>query len=121
MKNGGKGAILLLIGLTAFISLNSCQSLAGTVGIATEEYVDERVSEAEGRLTAQIGDNREEIDKFSATADKLEELIGSVEESVRTTEELKQLAVVLEDRLNNLPKETIEQLVEVLQQYLDAQ
>jgi len=110
-----------MVVLAALVAFPGCQSLAGTVGLATEQYVDEKVSEAETRLAAQVGENRSKIEEYSATADKLTELIESVEGAVRTTEELKALAVVLEQRLNDLPKETITQLVEVLQQYLDTQ
>lgn len=105
--------------IAVIVVISGCQSLAGTFGIATEQYVDEKMNEVEGRLSSDIGDNRKKIEEYTETADKLEELIGSVEQSVRTTEELKQLAVVLEERLNDLPKETISQLVDVLQQYLD--
>jgi glutamine synthetase type III len=117
----GRASILAFAVVVVIAAMSGCQSMAGTVGIATEQYVDEKVSELEGRLSAQVGENQKKINEYTATADKLEELIGSVEESVKTTGELKQLAVVLEDRLNNLPKETIKQLVDVLQQYLNSQ
>jgi len=121
VKNVIQGAFLFAFVILSVFIFSGCQSLAGTFGIATEQYVDEKVSESEGKLSAQVDGNRSKIDTYAETADKLEELIGSVEDTVRTTEELKQLAVVLEERLNDLPKETITQLVDVLQQYLDAQ
>lgn len=122
----GKGiniyrAVFIFLAIVAFSGLTGCASMAGTFGIASQEYVDEKLSEAEGRLAPRIQENRKKVDEYSATADQLEELIGSVEDAVRTTDELKQLAVILEERLNNLPVETIKQLVDVLQQYLDAQ
>ena len=113
--------VFIVLMIAAFSGLTGCASIAGTFGIASEQYVDEKMSEAEGRLSPRIDDNRSKVDKYASTADQLEGLIGSVEDAVRTTAELKQLAVVLEERLNNLPEETIKQLVEVLQQYLDAQ
>jgi methylthioribose-1-phosphate isomerase len=120
-KKTGKLLALAIVVLVTIGAMSGCQSFAGTFGIATEQYVDEKVSEAEGRLSAQVDENQKKINEYTATADKLEELIGSVEDSVKTTEELKQLAVLLEERLNDLPKETIRQLVDVLQQYLDSQ
>ncbi len=113
--------VFIVLTIVALSGLTGCASIAGTFGIASEQYVDEKMSEAEGRLSSRIDDNRTKVDKYASTADQLEALIGSVEDSVRTTDELKQLAVVLEERLYNLPEETIQQLVEVLQQYLDAQ
>ena len=113
--------VSIVLTIVALSGLTGCASIAGTFGIASEQYVDEKMSEAEGRLSSRIDDNRTKVDKYASTADQLEALIGSVEDAVRTTDELKQLAVVLEERLDNLPEETIQQLVEVLQQYLDAQ
>ncbi len=113
--------VFIVLTIVALSGLTGCASIAGTFGIASEQYVDEKMSEAEGRLSSRIDDNRTKVDKYASTADQLEALIGSVEDAVRTTGELKQLAVVLEERLDNLPEETIQQLVEVLQQYLDAQ
>ena len=113
--------VFIVLTIVALSGLTGCASIAGTFGIASEQYVDEKMSEAEGRLSSRIDDNRTKVDKYASTADQLEALIGSVEDAVRTTDELKQLAVVLEERLDNLPEETIQQLVEVLQQYLDAQ
>lgn len=113
--------ICIVLSVVVFSGLTGCASIAGTFGVASEQYVDEKLSEAEGRLSTRIDGNQAKVDEFAATADQLEALIESVEDAVRTTDELKQLAVVLEERLNNLPVETIKQLVEVLQRYLDEQ
>ena len=113
--------VFIVLMIAALSGLTGCASIAGTFGIASEKYVDEKMSEADGRLSSRIDDNRTKVEKYASTADQLEALIGSVEDAVRTTDELKQLAVVLEERLNNLPEETIAQLVDVLQQHLDAQ
>ena len=115
------GTVFIVLTIVVFSGLTGCASIAGTFGIASEQYVDEKMSEAEGRLSSGIDDNRTKVDEFAATADQLEALIGSVEDAVRTTDELKELAVILEERLNNLPVETIKQLVEVLQRYLEEQ
>ena len=131
MQNVKKGlfrTILIILALFALIGFSGCASLAGTFGIATEEYVNEKMGEAETRLSSQvqanqskIDANRSQLEEFAATADKLNELIVAMEESVQTTRELQQLAIILEERLENLPVETIRQLVDILQQYLDAQ
>lgn len=122
VKNGsnyfGRMFILLAV-ISAVVGLSGCASTAGTFGIASQKYVDEKMAEAETRLASQIDANKTKVDKYAATADKLEALISSVEEAIRTTDELKRLAVVLEERLENLPQETIKQLVDILQQYLD--
>ena len=113
--------VLIVLTMVAPVAFSGCQSLAGTFGIATEQYVEDKMNEAGSRLSSRIDENQSRLDEYAATADKLEQLISSVENAVRTTDELKQLAVVLEDRLDSLPEETIRQLVEVLQRYLDEQ
>ncbi len=116
-----KYTVPIILTIVVVAGLTGCASIAGAFGIASERYVDEKMNETEGRLSARIDDNQAKLDQYAATADRLDELIVSVENAVRTTDELKQLAAVFEERLNNLPEETIKQLVEVLQQYLDAQ
>ena len=102
------------------VALSGCQTMAGWFGLATEQYVEEKMTEVQTQFDGQLVEMKSQVDEYAATADKLEELIGSVETAVQTTEELKQLAVVLEDRLTNLPEETIKQLVEILQAHLEG-
>jgi hypothetical protein len=111
--------LIIAVAIIAVAGLSGCASMAGTFGVASQEYVDEKLAETDARLASRIEANKTRVDEYAETADKLEALISSVEEAVRTTDELKQLAVVLEERLENLPHETITQLVDILQQYLD--
>lgn len=110
VKKNLTGLSCVLFLLLLVLVLSGCQTMAGWFGLATEQYVDEKMTEVQTQ-----------VDEYVSTADKLEELIGSVENAVQTTEELKQLAVVLEDRLTNLPDETIKQLVEILQAHLEGE
>ena len=124
--------------LTLLLVTLGCSTIAGWMKVPSQEYVDDKFAQIEGKfgevegqvgqVSSDVGAVQEEVgqmkgtlDEFSVTADKLEELLVSFQETMRTTEELSRLAGVLEERLNDLPKETIGQLVEVLQSYLDSQ
>ncbi len=131
MITGSKKILVTLIVAVILVALSGCQTMAGWFGLATEQFVEERVTvvqsqvdskmgEVQSQVDDRVGEVSSRIDEYASTADQLEGLISSVEESVRTTAELKQLAVVLEERLVDLPEETIAQLVEILQQYLDG-
>ncbi len=115
-------AAVLMLGL-----LSGCASLAGKFGIASQAYVDEQLAAARSDLQTEVeqtkqsvAENRSDIDKYAESAAQLEQLIDSVQRTVQTTDELKQLATVLETRLENLPVETIRQLVGILEQYLEG-
>jgi septal ring factor EnvC (AmiA/AmiB activator) len=118
-----------LIAVVAVAMMSGCATFGDLVGLASEEYVDERIAEVQAEmsgLSGEIEDNRSKIaqansrlEDISVAADEVAHALESMESAVRTTEELKQLAVVLEERLADLPEQTIQQLVEVLQAYLD--
>lgn len=123
----------LLLGASLIVMLAGCASLAGVFGIASETYVDEQVAAARSQTDSElrkvsegveanrgaIETNKATIDEYTQTAGELEELIVSIQQTVETTDELKELASVLEQRLENLPVETIRQLVGILQSYLE--
>lgn len=131
MSTGSRRIIVALVMAVVLVALSGCQTMAGWFGLATEQYVEEQMADVQTQVDSKMGTVQSDvdvklgkvqtqIDEYAMTADQLEGLIGSLEESVRTTEELKQLAVVLEERLVNLPEETIKQLVDILQQYLES-
>lgn len=109
--------VLFVIGFVVLIS--GCASLATRVGVASQEYVDQKLAEMQDQVGSEIAQSNREITRIGETADKMTAALQAVEEAVRTTEELKALAVVLEEKLATLPEETIRQLVEILQEYLE--
>ena len=116
-----------ILAVGTFILLSGCASLAGVFGVASESYVEEQLQSVRDELQPQIADaqggvtaNRSALDAYADTANQLEELIESIRTTVETTDELKQLAAVLEQRLENLPVETMRQLVTVLVEYLEG-
>ena len=129
-----KRVLLLALGLSIAILVSGCASLAGVFGIASESYVEEQLTSVREEMQSEIADaqrgateakaaadvNKSAIDEFAATADQLGILIESIQQTVETTEELKRLGAVLEERLVNLPVETIRQLVGILNEYLET-
>ena len=129
-----KRSIAIVFGLSIVLFMSGCASLAGVFGIASETYVDEQLTvvreEIQAGLTdaersaagaaASIEENSNVIAEYAKTADQLLILIESIQQTVETTEELTRLGAVLETRLENLPVETIRQLVGILDQYLET-
>jgi len=110
----------LLTFLVLFI-LFGCATMAGWVGIASSESVDEKVAGASSDLEAEIGSLRSDLDAYQARATEIDRLGRSIEETIRTTEELQQLAEIMESRLQQMPRDTIEELVAILQRYLNSE
>ena len=115
------GLIMLASAAIILLSFTGCGTMAGWVGIASKSYVDEQIiaaQDAAAKNSSDIKTVQGKINEFQKTADQLDDLISSVDETVQTTTELKALADILEQRLVNLPNETIRQLVGILEQYL---
>ena len=93
--------------------------MAGWVGIASNESVDEKLTGTRSELEAEIGSLRSELNSHQLKVAEIENLSRSMEEAIQTTEELQQLAEIMESRLEKMPRETIETLVEILQRYLE--
>ena len=122
-----KYAGVIVVMVVSLVAFSGCATLAGKVGIASEDYVTAQVEAARASLQMEIDTTNKkleaaqsEIDQYSQSASNLEQLIESMQRTVQTTDELKQLADVLKGRLENLPVETIRQLVTILEQYLEG-
>ena len=122
MKSVGKA----IVGIAILVVFTGCASLAGTFGLASKSYVDEQLEVVRTELKTDVDrygsiaeENSAALKDYAETAKQLEDLIESIQHTVQTTDELKALADVLEQRLANLPVETIRQLVNILQLYLE--
>lgn len=109
----------LLFAVLAALSLSGCATMAGWVGIASSESVDEKLAGTRGQLETEIGSLRSELDVHQARVAEIEDLSSSMEDAIQKTEELEQLAEVMAARLEQMPRDTIQELVEILQRYLE--
>jgi peptidoglycan hydrolase CwlO-like protein len=127
-----------LAGAGMLLVLGGCATMAGWVGIASEAQVEEvgqKASAAETRLAAAeaqlaaaeqaLASANGEIDRLEAQlqgyqeqADRLEGLSGDLEQTIRTTRELEKLAEIMEDRLQQLPQDTLRLLADIIQKQL---
>jgi len=111
----------VVVGILAAALLAGCATMAGWVGIASEEMVEEQAAATDARLAAADAEIRRleaELGAAQTKAARLERLTGELEETIRATRELQELAGVMEGRLEALPQDTLRLLVEILQESL---
>jgi chromosome segregation ATPase len=119
------GSLLLL--------LAGCATMAGWVGIASKAQVQEvgdrtaaaetRLLAAETRLTAanaEIDRLGAQLEEYKARAGRLESLTAELDQTIRSTRRLEELAKVLEARLEELPGDTLRLLAEIIQKHLPS-
>ncbi len=121
---------LLPLSALAIMSLSACAS-GSFLGLATSAYVDEQLEatraeveaareDMSGQLQAEISTVRFDVDRVDELTRDLEQLLATIRENERATQELQQLATVVASRLDELPTETLRRLVEILQRNLEA-
>jgi uncharacterized protein YlxW (UPF0749 family) len=115
----------LLSGLVvASLLLGGCATMAGWVGIASEAQLEEQAASTEVRLAAadtEIAQLRADLELYDEKADRLESLTEDLEKAIRSTQELQELAQVMEARLQEVPQDTLRLLVEIIERYLQDQ
>ncbi|MBU8913326.1 MAG: hypothetical protein KOO61_04830 [Spirochaetales bacterium] len=110
-------------GLVVVLVLAGCATTEPIWFVATPGYVEARLATSEEatrvEYEAQIGRLQDELNAQRAVSDELAALADVVGEIESSNQELLGLADGLEDRLAELPRETIRQLVEILQRHLE--
>lgn len=108
--------------------LSSCASTGFLGFLATTQYVDKHLATVQEETRAGIAENTNEVRKVKSDVKSLSELratmeslIGDIQKTKESTAELKKLASQMEARLNQIPKETLQELVQILQDYLKQQ
>ena len=121
---------LLPLSALAIMSLSACAS-GSFLGLATSAYVDEQLEatraeveaareDMSGQLQAELSTVRVDVDRVDELTRDLEQLLATIRENERATQELQQLATVVASRLDELPTETLRRLVEILERNLEA-
>ena len=108
-----------LLAGSLLVLLAGCATMAERVGIASSESVDQKLTGTRSELEAQIAALRSELDAQQKRVAQIEDLSADLEEAIRATEELEQLARIMESRLEQMPRDTIEELAAILQRYLE--
>ena len=117
---------ITVVGAVALVALLAGCASTGFLGfIATTGYVDKHLSAEQKKTQAQIAENTNQVHKVQSDVKNLdvlkstlESLITEVKQNTRSTGELKKLAAGMETRLNQIPRDTLAELVQILQQYL---
>ena len=113
----------IAVGLFTVVLFAGCATTEPIWFIATPGYVEAQIATSEnatrGDYEAQIARLQDELDAQRTVSDELAGLAEVIAEIESSNQELLGLADELEDRLAELPRETIRQLVEILQQHLE--
>ncbi|HUX11738.1 MAG TPA: hypothetical protein VMW87_01845 [Spirochaetia bacterium] len=93
--------------------------------IATTGYVDKHISTTREETDARLAETSNDVNKVKSDVETLnslkstlQSLIGDIERNKESTQELKTLTAQLSSRLDSIPQETLQTLVQILQDYL---
>jgi uncharacterized membrane protein (DUF106 family) len=114
-------------GVSALLARLSASFLAGVLvagctttsfaGLARASYVD-RVDASTQAAQKDLAALQKQVDDVKAAADRMQELAAQMEQTQKATADLQQLARQVQERLSDLPRETLEMLVKSIQEYL---
>lgn len=114
----------IIVTIAAVSFLAGCATTEPIWFIATPGYVESRIATSEEATRrsyeAEIAQVQSELESQREVASELAAMADIIAEVEQNNRELLALADVLEDRLQNLPTETIRQLVIILQEHLDS-
>ena len=111
-----KKVMLMLI--TVILILSGCTT-TGFLGLAKTTYVDERFAETDEKIITELEQLRKDIEQITELTDELDNLLNEISATKQATEDLQELAKGIEARFKELPKETLYQLVQIIQHYLE--
>ena len=105
------------------IALSGCATTEPIWFIATPGFVEAQIATSENATKLayenQIAQLQGEINAQRAVSEELGGLVDVISEIEDSNRQLLGLADELEDRLSSLPQETIRQLVDILENYLE--
>jgi predicted nuclease with TOPRIM domain len=110
-----------------------CASTKGFLGLTTVSTMEAELAQIREEEDRRHQELRQELERISrelsslnAEVDRHEELSGEIRQVLedfaevqKATSDLQQLAEQVEDELDAIPRETLQQIVDVLQAYLD--
>lgn len=112
-----KRIVILLV--IAIIGFTGCAGGNFLGFIATNKYVDDKTKALADDQAKQIADLKAQLADYQKVKDQAQAAVDQVNQSQKAIQDLQTLAKRVESRLNQLPKEVIKQLIEVLQASLN--
>jgi len=116
---------MVVLATIALTVAGGCASTDPIWFIATPGYVDSRIAVSEEAVRAEYESEivrlEQELEAQRQVADELAGLAAIIEEVDQSNRELRTLATAVEQRLETLPSETVQLIVDVLQRYLDEE
>jgi chromosome segregation ATPase len=119
-------ALLAVVGVV--LSLSGCMSTGFMGFLATTDMVDKKISDQDKKISdrdekvsQELDSIKSELKTYQSLKDDARKALDQVTATQKDVEELKVLLQQAEGRLNEMPRETIQKLVEALQQFLGQQ
>jgi ABC-type transporter Mla subunit MlaD len=117
MKHGVSALLAMpLAALLAGIHVAGCTTTS-FAGLARTGYVDQVNASAQATQKDLAG-LQGQVDDMKKVSGRMQELAAQMEQTQKATADLQQLARQVQDRLAELPRETLEMLVKSIQEYL---
>ncbi len=108
------------------LAVGGCTSTDGFLGLASKGYVDRQLAETDQRTRQELDRTEgtvaaltERVDGYGDVRKQVEFLLSELQRTQETTRELRELARMVERRLDTIPAETLRQLVIIIQDHLD--
>jgi hypothetical protein len=119
----GKGRLhIALLGAAVLLATAGCASTEPIWFIATPGYVDSRIAVSEeavrSEYEAEVARLEAELQDQRRVSEELAGLAAIIEEVDKSNQELRELASAVEARLEMMPTETIQRIIDVLQEHL---
>ena len=105
------------IAAAGYLALTSC-STTSVMGLSKASYVDGELEKLNAR-TEEVDRLEARLDELSVLEDKVDALNGAVGEAKAADEELRGLAAEFAEKLDELSRDTLMELVEAIMEHLE--
>ena len=117
----GKRFLRLIPSLCIVFLMVSCTSKGFLGVLTTNSILEKRLAEDEQRQNEQlqelekmISDYKAEVDEIQKLTGQLNDMVDTINETASATRELQQASAEIEQRLDGLPTETLQEMVNIL-------
>jgi uncharacterized membrane protein len=111
---GMKRFSLVVLAAVVLLGLSGCFSTGFMGFLATTEQVDKKIADQEAKVAKDLEGQKAELAK-------IQQDIADIQALKQQAEEMRTLAKDVEERLTTLPKETLQKLVDIVQNALNKE